>query len=219
MDKKFFWEEITNWYSNHKRNFAWRKTQNPYYILVAEILLQQTNAEKVESVYMEIIKEYPKANDLERANFSELKKIVNPLGLVFRAENLIKCTIIINEKYSGKFPDRRSELKELPGVGDYTADAILCYAFNQKVIPIDTNFLRVFTRIDGFDSKYADKSRDKDLIAQINDYYKFDSYNRKLEFKEYNFAILDFASKVCRARTPRCNSCCLKAKCCYYEIN
>lgn len=219
MDKNYFWDQIINWYSNNKRNFAWRKTQNPYFILVAEILLQQTNAEKVEPVYLKIIKEYPEFNELAKANLSKLEEIIKPLGLVYRAENLIKCAKIIRNKYNGRFPDKKVKLMELPGVGDYISNAVLCYAFNEEVVPIDTNFLRVFTRIDGFDSKYSDKSRDKDLIAQIQDYYKFDSYNRKLEFKEYNFAVLDFADKVCRARNPRCNSCCLKAKCCYYEIN
>lgn len=201
MDKNYFWDQIMNWYSNNKRNFAWRKTENPYFILVAEILLQQTNAEKVEPVYLKVIKEYPELNDLAEANLNKLKEIVKTLGLVYRAENLIKCAKIITDKYNGEVPDEISKLKELPGVGDYIADAILCYAFNQEEIPIDTNFLRLFTRIDNFESKYADKSRDKDLIAKIKSYYKFDSYNRKLEFKEYNYAILDFASKECRART------------------
>jgi A/G-specific adenine glycosylase len=98
MDKIYFWNQIINWYSNHKRNFAWRKTQNPYFILVAEILLQQTNAEKVEPVYLKIIKEYPEFNELAKANLSKLEEIIKPLGLVYRAENLIKCAKIINNK-------------------------------------------------------------------------------------------------------------------------
>ncbi|MFW6025604.1 MAG: DNA glycosylase [Candidatus Woesearchaeota archaeon] len=219
MDKNYFWDQIMKWYSNNKRNFAWRKTQTPYFILTAEILLQQTNAEKVEPVYLEIIKEYPEVNELAEANLNKLKEIVKKLGLVYRAENLIKCAKLITDKYNGEVPDERSKLKELPGVGDYISDAILCYAFNQEAIPIDTNFLRLFTRIDGLESNYSDKSRDKDLIAKIKNYYKFDNYNSNFEFKEYNYAILDFASEVCSARKPRCNICCLKDKCCYYELH
>ncbi|MFW5795119.1 MAG: A/G-specific adenine glycosylase [Bacillota bacterium] len=219
MDKNFFWYQIMKWHSNNRRNFAWRKTQKPYFILVAEILLQQTNAEKVEPVYLKIIKEYPEVNELAEANLNKLKEIVKKLGLVYRAENLIKCAKLITDKYNGEVPDERSKLKELPGVGDYTSDAILCYAFNQEAIPIDTNFLRLYTRIDGLESNYSDKSRDKDLTAKIKSYYKFDNYNRIFEFKEYNYAILDFASEVCKARKPRCNVCCLKDRCYYYELH
>jgi len=98
MNKNYFWKEIMNWYSYNKRNFAWRNTKNPYHILIAEILLQQTNAVKVEPAYLEIIKKFSEVSKLAKANLSKLEEIIKPLGLVYRAENLIKCAKIINNK-------------------------------------------------------------------------------------------------------------------------
>lgn len=217
MDRNYFWKKIMDWYNYNKRNFLWRDTDNPYYVLVAEILLQQTNAEKVEPAYLEIIKRYPVVNKLAKADLSKLEKIIKPLGLVYRAENLKKCAKIIEDKYSDNFPNKKDELKELPGVGDYISDAVLCYAFDKEVIPIDTNFLRLFKRLNNLKSSYSNKKNDEQLLARIRSFYEFGDYTKEYKFKEYNFAILDFSGKICKSRKPKCNKCCLKEKCSYFK--
>ncbi len=157
MDKHYFWESIMNWYNSNKRSFPWRNTDNPYYVLVAEILLQQTNVGKVEPAYLEIIKRYPVVSKLAKTDLPELEKIIRPLGLVYRAENLIKCAKIIKDNFNGDLPNNKSKLKELPGVGDYISDTILCYAFDGKVIPIDTNYARLFKRLNNLNSEHSKK--------------------------------------------------------------
>jgi A/G-specific adenine glycosylase len=212
MRKEYFWKKIMNWYSENKREFSWRKTQNSYRIFIAEVLLQQTNAEKVEPAHIKIAKKYPSIKELAEAELKELKDIIRPLGLIYRAKNLIKCAQIIEENYNGEVPENKDQLKGLPGVGNYIADAILCYSFDQDTIPIDTNFLRLFSRFDNLKSSYSNKKDDKNLISKIEKYYK-----TVRNYRDHNFAVLDFSSQVCKSRNPNCQECCLKNKCFYFK--
>lgn len=212
MREEYFWKKIMSWYSKNKRNFSWRETQNPYYVFIAEVLLQQTNAEKVEPAYIKIVKKYPSIKGLAGAELKELKDIIRPLGLIYRAKNMIRCAQIIEEDYDGEVPENKEQLKGLPGIGDYITDAILCYSFDQDTIPIDTNFLRLFSRFDNLKSQYSNKKDDKDLISEIKKYYK-----TVRNYREHNFAVLDFSSKVCKSRNPNCRECCLKNKCLYFK--
>ena len=212
MREEYFWKKIMSWYRKNKRNFSWRETQNPYYVFIAEVLLQQTNAEKVEPAYIKIVKKYPTIKGLAGAELKELKDIIRPLGLIYRAKNMIKCTQIIEEDYDGEVPENKEQLKSLPGVGDYITDAILCYSFDQDTIPIDTNFLRLFSRFDNLKSSYSNKKDEKNLISEIKKYYK-----TVRNYRDHNFAVLDFSSQVCKSRNPNCPKCCLKNKCFYFK--
>jgi len=212
MREDYFWEKLMNWYWINKREFPWRRTKIPYRIFIAEVLLQQTNAEKVEPAYIKIVKKYPSIKELAGAELEELKDIIKPLGLIYRSENLIRCAQIIEGNYNSEVPKDKEKLKELPGVGDYIADAILCYSFDQDTIPIDTNFLRLFSRFDNLKSSYSNKKDDKDLIFEIKKYYK-----TVRNYRDHNFAVLDFSSQMCKSRNPNCQKCCLKNKCFYFN--
>jgi A/G-specific adenine glycosylase len=208
--KNYFWENILNWYYDNKREFPWRKTDNPFYILIAEILLQQTNVRKVEPVYNEIINSYKVPSELRNADLNDLKRTIKPLGLLYRAERLINISEIITNEYNGEIPSYKSALKSLPGIGDYIADAVLCYGFRKNTIPIDTNVIRLFSRFFGLKSSYSRLRNDKELLNQIRNLYDFK------DFREPNFAVLDFAAEVCSAKKPKCSECIVKNKCNFY---
>ncbi|MFW6047425.1 MAG: A/G-specific adenine glycosylase [Candidatus Woesearchaeota archaeon] len=215
----FFWDNISNWYNNNKRDFAWRKTNNIYYLLLAEFLLQQTNVEKVEKVYYELITKYPKLNDLAKADVKELKKIIKPLGLLYRANRIKNSAKKILVDYQGKVPRRLEELKSLPGVGEYIGEAVRCFGFEEKAVPIDTNVIRLFTRFFGLASKKKRPRNDKKLkenirIIYINIYNK----NNNIKIKKFNFAVLDFAAKVCKKSDPKCVFCPLSKQCYKYKF-
>jgi len=150
--KRFFWKTILGWYRYNKRIFPWRNTNNPFHILTAEFLLQQTNAEKVERIYNKMISKYSTPDKLAAAEVEEVKEVIKPLGLLYRAERLINAAEKIHKDYMGKVPESEEELEKLSGVGQYISDAVRCYGFNQKTIPIDTNVIRVFSRFYGLTS-------------------------------------------------------------------
>jgi A/G-specific adenine glycosylase len=209
--KKYFWKNILNWYYNNKREFLWRKTDNSFFVLIAEILLQQTNVRKVEPVYNKIISSYKTPSELADSDLNELKRVIKPLGLLYRAERLIKISEIIKGKYNGEVPSSKPELKNLPGIGDYIADAVLCYGFNKNTVPIDTNVIRLFSRFFGLKSSYSRSRNDKELLEKIRSLYEFNN------FRDPNFAVLDFAAEVCSAKKPKCSECILKNKCNFYN--
>jgi len=207
----YFWEHLLKWYKVNKREFPWRRTDNPYYIIIAEILLQQTNVRKVTPVYKKIINIYETPEFLAAADIDDLEEIIKPLGLIYRAQRLIKIAEILVNRYNSKVPSNKKELKLLPGVGDYIADAVLCYGYHKKTIPIDTNVIRVFSRYYNLKSNYSRSRNDKGLLTKIRSLYNFEDY------KDSNLAVLDFASKVCKAKKPRCNICCLNDNCRYFN--
>jgi A/G-specific adenine glycosylase len=211
MVDNYFWENIICWYEKNKRKFPWRNTDNAFHVLIAEILLQQTNVRKVTPVYKEIINRYSKPSKMSEADLKDLEELIKPLGLLYRAERLIKISKIITDKYNGLIPEDKADLKFLPGVGEYIADAVLCYGYNENTVPVDTNVIRLFTRYYSIKSDNVRKRTDKKLIKEIESKYKVKN------FKKANLAVLDFSSKICEARNPKCKQCCLSKKCNYYN--
>lgn len=206
-----FWNGIITWYFKHGRDYPWRKTADPFHILIAEFLLQQTHVRKVQEVYYEFISKYPTPKDLAEADLSEIESIIQPLGLKYRAERLKNCAEIICFKFNGAVPKCSELLKELPGVGSYICDAVLCYAFGFRTVPIDTNVIRVFCRYFGFRSDKPRPRTDSVLVEKIREMYKgFDST------RVPNLAVLDFAGIVCTAKKPKCQQCPISVGCSAY---
>jgi len=206
-DLERFWLSLFYWFSLNKRDFPWRRTDNAYRILIAEILLQQTHVRKVETVYNVVQKTYPSPRHLMQADLVMLSNIIEPIGLVYRAERLIHIAEMLCSKYNELVPNEKKELLSLPGVGDYIADAVLCYAYKQPTVPIDTNVIRLFCRFFGLATSKARARNDKQLATDIRSLYLFHST------RTANLAVLDFASAVCRARSYNCSSCILCSRC------
>jgi A/G-specific adenine glycosylase len=206
----FFAEKLLEWYEENKRNFIWRQVKNPYKILIAEKMLQKTVARNVATIYPKFLERYPNSLSLSRARIKSIENIIKPLGLhKRRAKEFKQLAISLVENFGGKVPDEREKLGSLYGVGDYVANSVLCFAFNKRVPIIDTNVSRIVDRVFGV-AIPKDPRRDK------NSWKKIEMIIPKNNFKEFNWALLDFAAKVCTAKVPECNTCPINSICSYY---
>ncbi len=141
---RIFQRIIYNHYSRMRRNLPWRKTRNPYRILVSEIMLQQTQIERVTDKYKLFIKTFPDFRSLSEASLADILKVWQGLGYNRRAIALKKISKIITQTYHNKLPTSQEELLKLPGIGPYSAAAITAFAFNEPAVFIETNIRRVF---------------------------------------------------------------------------
>lgn len=205
---KWFREKLKAWAAIYLREFPWRRTCEPYDIFVAEILLQKTAAEMVAPIYESFLMEYPTLERLAAASLNEVTKLLQPLGLSFRAERLSKSAKTILEKYRGKIPDTEAELLLLSGVGKYTARSILANAFGQSAAVLDTNVARIIERFFGLQGKRV-KSRCKILWSAA------DAIAPDRDVSVWNLTLLDFGAMVCKARKPNCEQCPLQVNCCF----
>jgi A/G-specific adenine glycosylase len=210
--QNFFWIELHKWFQTNRRKFPWRETTTPYNIFVAEFLLQQTHVRKVETVYRNLIRQFPTVYELARADYSSLHSTISPLGLSYRADRLQKCAQIIVNDYNGLIPDIYEKLISLPGVGPYIANAVLCYAYNKKVVPVDTNVIRLFTRFFGFSYSKSRARTDVELAKKIEM-----TYLDSLLYRDSNLAVLDFSGSVCTFHRPKCEDCPLSKKCSFIK--
>ena len=144
-DRLLFQEKIFSWWRSHKRDLPWRHTHDPYKILVSEVMLQQTQVLRVITKYREFIERYPTVGDLAAASPAAVIRIWKGLGYNRRALFLHKAAKIIVEKYGSQLPISEQQLSKLPGLGIYTARAILVFAYKQDVPLIDTNIRRIIT--------------------------------------------------------------------------
>lgn len=207
-------EEITifqylllDWYDKNRRDFPWRYTFNPYKVMISEVLLQQTNVEKIVKPYFEITEDYKNINDLANADIYFLKDIFKDIGLFYRADRLKNIAEEISYNHKGQIPDTWDELIKIKGIGAYICSAILCFGFNQPYAVLDTNVIRIFERL--FDVK-SEKKRPRDDIRL----WEFaQMLLPKDRYVDYNYAILDFGASVCTAYNPKCSICVLKFIC------
>ncbi len=198
---------LLGWYDKNKRSFPWRYTFDPYKVFVSEILLQQTNVEKVINPYIKIVNEYKNIHQLSEADNVILREIFKSIGLFYRADRMINISKEIVSKHNGNIPDTWDYLIKIKGIGRYICSAILCFGYNKPYAILDTNVIRVFDRVLGIMTTQSRAREDVRLwsIAQMilpeNDYIDF------------NYAILDFASSVCTAKSPKCRECPFKFMC------
>ncbi|MEK7531407.1 MAG: hypothetical protein AAB545_00535 [Patescibacteria group bacterium] len=142
---KFFKEKILPWYRKNKRVLPWRKKNiSPYEVWVSEVMLQQTQVSRVIDFYTKFLRRFPSISSLAKASWEEFLPFYEGLGYYARGRNMQKTAKIIREKYGGKFPQEKKSLTALPGIGEYTASAILSFGFGKKEVAFDTNFKKIF---------------------------------------------------------------------------
>lgn len=161
-----FQNKILTWYQNNKRDLPWRNTTNPYFIMVSEIMLQQTQVSRVIEKYNQFIARFPTLQDLASASKQELLELWIGLGFNSRALRLQETAKILVKNYGGNIPDDETELRKLPGIGPYTSRAILAFAFNKDVPAIDTNIRRIL--IHEFDLPENITEKELEMIAWEN---------------------------------------------------
>jgi A/G-specific adenine glycosylase len=189
-----FNRELLRWHKLHRRNFLWRSKPTPYNVLVAEVLLQQTNAEKVDPVYRKFIAQFPNIQSLSKANLGKLKNIIKPLGLLNRAGKLKDMAQQIAKEFNGKIPNSQAELLKLKGVGFYTANAVMCFAFGKRYPIYDTNVAQVLTNVFGA-KELSSRARTDKLFWELSD-----KILPKEGFAEFNLALLDYSALVLSRR-------------------
>ena len=139
-------KQLIQWYQQNKRDFPWRKDQNPYHIWISEIMLQQTTTETVIPYYERFLENFPTIEALASASLEEVYKMWEGLGYYRRAKHLHESAQIIVEKYQGKFPYEYNDILSLKGIGEYTAGAISSIAYGKQVPAVDGNVLRIISR-------------------------------------------------------------------------
>lgn len=197
-------EEITaqlvSWFEEHGRSFPWRKTRDPYRIFIAELLLQKTQAKMVEGVYENFLQAFPDVRALARARVSEVREVIGRLGLAYRAARLVKIAKLIETEYGGRFPRRLDDLLKLPGVGPYVANSVLCFAFDEPTLVVDSNVMRVMDRSLGIKSEKEVRRTLKNI-------------SKAARARELNLALIDLAALICTPRKPRCAECPIEGSC------
>jgi len=196
-------QELLLWYRCHRRDLPWRTAQDPYRIWVSEVMLQQTQVERVRQYYPKFLDRFPTLESLARASLDEVLKAWEGLGYYARARNLHRAAQIVLRDYGGKIPRSREELLKLPGIGRYTAGAILSIAFGQDEPVVDANVRRVLSRL--FAIRQAQAHRELEELA------------RKLlpsgQAGLFNQALMDLGATICVAHKPRCLICPLAKPC------
>ena len=197
--------DLINWYKNNKRGFPWRNTSNPWKILLIEILSQQTQLDRADTYYKKFIKEFPSPKAMSNSSFEKVLKMWSGLGYNNRAKRLFEASKIIEKK---GFDQIYPNFEVLPGVGPYTKNAILSFAYGEKVLAIDTNVVRIIQRYFGLNDT-------KDFSKENFEYFLVN-----VDSRDINQAFMDFGSSICKSSNPTCNICPIENSCSkYFSIN
>ena len=197
----FFEKGILQFYKTSKRDLPWRKPQvSAYEVWISEIMLQQTQVNRVINYYNNFLVKFPSIFILAQTSWDEFLPYYQGLGYYRRGENMLKLAKILCAEYNGVFPQDKKLLMKLPGIGDYTASAILSFAYHQDYLAFDTNIQKVLGRFLYGNKKAAITQQDKNNI--------------KAQKKDFNAAVMNFSSAICKTK-PQCNTCVLSRKCTY----
>jgi A/G-specific adenine glycosylase len=206
-DRRRFRQRLLTWYRRHGRDLPWRKTADPYHILVSEIMLQQTQVERVLPKYAEWLDKYPSMRVLADAPEQDVAKTWYPLGYNVRPRRLQSIARESVAKYGGQLPSDEATLLSFKGIGAYTAGAIRSFAFRERAAILDTNVARVLFRVfvaTGDPKSHAMRRHLWTLSeALVPNRHVFD----------FNQALMDFGAMICVARNPRCLVCPMKKSC------
>lgn len=209
--KRRFQRRLLKWYTEHGRDLPWRRTTDPYRILVSEVMLQQTQVDRVIPKYHEFLERYPSFEELAEAPVSEVKKAWYPLGYNVRPERLHSIACETVARYGGTLPNDADALLSFKGIGRYTAGAIRSFAFNEDAPILDTNVIRVLHRIFVAD---GEPKTQKALLWKLSE----DLIPRGKGY-DFNQALMDFGAMVCTARNPYCLLCPMKSFCKSYPFD
>lgn len=195
-----FQTSLLEWFSTQGRDLPWRRTRNPYAILVSEILLHQTTVQTVVPVYTQFLTRFPSIASLAAAPLEDIKAITDPLGYKVRGAWLKSIAETVRDHFQGRIPDTLDELMALPGVGRYTAGACLSFAYEKPAGVLDTNVARILTRF--FSVPRNNTAEDwhrlwalAEAVVPTDDPWRF------------NQGLMDFGAIICRAKTPSCLTC------------
>jgi A/G-specific adenine glycosylase len=203
--RRSFQRRVLAWYATHGRDLPWRKTRDPYAILLSEVLSHQTQISRVVPVYDILLRRYPTAQAMAAAPVEAVKAITDPLGYKIRGRWLHGAALRVADRFGGTFPATLEDLQRLPGVGRYTAGAVMSFAHHRDAPVLDTNVGRLLRRYFGVQPMARARTQALwHLAAAVIPRGKGYLINQ---------ALMDLGAMVCRARNPRCAACPLRRSC------
>jgi A/G-specific adenine glycosylase len=211
--RRTFRRRLLAWYDSNGRNLPWRKTDDPYHILVSEIMLQQTQVDRVLPKYHEWLQKYPSFEALADAPEADVTQTWYPLGYNIRPRRLQAIAREAVARFGGKLPTDEETLLSFKGIGAYTAGAIRSFAFRERAAILDTNVARVLFRV--FIGRGAPKAH-----ATKRELWKISEalVPRRRAF-DFNQALMDFGAMLCTARKPKCLVCPMASQCAAFPFN
>ena len=204
-------KEISAWFKKNNRDLPWRKTDS-WGILVSEFMLQQTPVNRVLPVYNQWMERWPTAAHLAKATPAEVITAWGRLGYPRRALRLHECAKVISKEHKGKIPTTEVELRKLPGVGEYTAAAMVAFAFSGRSLVLDINIRRLFTRLfDGAESPTTSATKEEKV--------RYEELIPKKDPHIWAAATMELGALVCTSQSPKCAVCPVADKCLWRSLD
>jgi A/G-specific adenine glycosylase len=210
--RQWFRRRLLAWYRQHGRDLPWRETRDPYRVLVSEIMLQQTQVDRVLPKYEEWLEKYPTFEALANADEREVVSTWYPLGYNIRPRRLQAIARESVERFDGTLPDDEETLLSFKGIGAYTAGAVRSFAFGKRAAILDTNVARVLYRV------FVGRGDARSHAMKNNLWTLSRAVLPHRHVYDFNQALMDFGATVCAARAPRCETCTMRRGCKTYPI-
>jgi A/G-specific adenine glycosylase len=211
--RQLFRRRLLTWYRRHGRDLPWRQTSDPYHILVSEVMLQQTQVDRVLPKYHEWLSKYPSLQALADAPEQDVTETWRPLGYNIRPRRLHAIARESGASYGGELPSDEETLLSFKGIGEYTAGAVMSFAFGKRAAILDTNVARVLFRVFVGRGDLKSHAMKKHLWrvsrAVLPHRHVFD----------FNQALMDFGATLCTARKPQCLICPMRSGCVAFPFN
>lgn len=208
--QSFFTSKILEWASIHLHSYPWREDRNFFHVFISEFFLQRTRTAQVLAVYQDFVHHYPNLQSLYGIHPSFFKPFFKRLGLMKRLDYFSKILEFFQNNRGQTNELSLNDLLNLPGIGRYTAHAILCFTYNKKLPIVDSNIIRIFRRFFNIQSTKTPPRADNALWIFAHQLLP------KTNYQEYNYALIDFGSDICTPRSPKCQSCILLSECFFY---
>lgn len=205
--RRAFRECLLDWFDTARRDMPWRETNDPYRIWLSEVMLQQTRVDQAAPYYQRFLERFPNVDALAGASLDEVLLCWEGLGYYSRARNLHEAARRVVDVFDGSVPDREEEIRSLPGVGPYTAAAVLSIAFGKPLAVLDGNVIRVLSRVFAVDADVKRSPVRKALRRAANDLLLAERPG------DFNQAIMELGATMCTPRSPRCSACPLQSVC------
>jgi A/G-specific adenine glycosylase len=211
--RQWFRRRLLEWYRRHGRDLPWRETRDPYRILVSEVMLQQTQVDRVLPKYHEWLAKYPTLEALAAAPDEDVNRTWRPLGYNVRPRRLHAIARESVARYGGELPGDEATLRSFKGIGAYTAGAVLSFAFGRRAAILDTNVARVLFRV------FVGAGDPKSHAMRRHLWEVSRTVLPMRHVFDFNQALMDFGATVCTARKPRCSECPLRTGCAAFPFD
>lgn len=211
--RRRFRAKLLAWYREHGRDLPWRRTTDPYRVLVSEVMLQQTQVDRVLPKYVEWLEKYPTFEALAAADDEEVTRTWYPLGYNVRPRRLQSIAREAVSKFDGRLPGEEVALRSFKGIGAYTAGAVLSFAFGKRSAILDTNVARVLFRV------FVGRGQPRSAAMTRQLWELSRQLLPRRDVYDFNQALMDFGATQCPARKPKCLICPMRRFCAAYPFN